>query len=54
MERTVTLKSGEVIDFLEEFSRRKWNNLDSYPEPETIAIVKEFYGNEFWDYKLSI
>ncbi|WVZ12175.1 hypothetical protein V8G54_016705 [Vigna mungo] len=41
MERTITLKLGEVPDFLEESSRRKWNNLGSYPEPANIAIIKE-------------
>ncbi|WVZ14053.1 hypothetical protein V8G54_011619 [Vigna mungo] len=45
MERTVTLKPGEVTDFLEEFRRRKWSNLGSYPESANIAIVKEFYTN---------
>ncbi|WVY90869.1 hypothetical protein V8G54_036383 [Vigna mungo] len=45
MERTVTLKLEEVPDLLEESSRRKWNNLGSYPEPTNIAIVKEFYTN---------
>ncbi|KOM54643.1 hypothetical protein LR48_Vigan10g053500 [Vigna angularis] len=45
MERTVNLKPGEVLDFLEEFSRRRWNILGTYPEPATIAIVKEFYAN---------
>ncbi|WVY97433.1 hypothetical protein V8G54_029584 [Vigna mungo] len=45
MERTVTLKLGEVPDSKEEISRRGWNRLGTYLAPANVAVEREFYAN---------
>jgi len=45
MEKLLGLLLREVLEFLEEYRWRRWNNLGLYPAPTNIAIVKEFYAN---------